>query len=241
MPDAPRIVVTLTAARRSHDPALGARRKGRYLDAVRRAGGEPIPLDETSGPTERAAAFAAMDGLLLSGGADIDPALYGATPDGTGEVRRERDVLERTAWDEAGRRGVPVLGICRGFQAINVFMGGRLVQHIDGHQGPGYLEGPPAIHPLRVAPDSRLAGILGADGAMSVNSYHHQAVRHADLAPGLVASAHAPHGSGELVEALESPDGRWVVAVQCHPERTESTPAAFERLFAAFVEAARGA
>ncbi len=104
--------------------------------------------------------------------------------------------------------------------------------------------GPAKIHPLRVAPGTRLARILfptnAGGGVLRVNSYHHQAVRPSDLAPGLVANAWASSPAGDLIEGLEAADGRFVFGVQCHPERTESTPPAFERLFSVFVDAARG-
>jgi gamma-glutamyl-gamma-aminobutyrate hydrolase PuuD len=115
---------------------------------------------------------------------------------------------------------------------------------VDGHRGASWGHGAAASHPLRVAPGTRLARILFPTnvrgGVLEVNSYHHQAVRPADLAPGLVANAWASSPAGDLVEGLEAADGRFVMAVQSHPERTESTPSAFERLFAVFVDAARG-
>ncbi|HET7677658.1 MAG TPA: gamma-glutamyl-gamma-aminobutyrate hydrolase family protein, partial [Candidatus Limnocylindrales bacterium] len=204
-----------------------------------------LPLDEETPPAERAAALAEMEGLLLSGGADLDPARYGQAPAGAREVESGRDELEWQVWQVARRRGVPVLGICRGFQAVNVFMGGRLVQHVEGHAGAAYGAGVPLRHPLRLAAGSRMARILRptdpVGAVLSVNSYHHQAVRRETLAPGLVACGMSPHREGDLVEAVESaePDS-FVLAVQCHPERTESTPPEFERLFRVFVDAARG-
>jgi putative glutamine amidotransferase len=134
--------------------------------------------------------------------------------------------------------------VCRGFQAINVFSGGTLIQHLDGHSGPAWGSGPAATHPLRVEPGTRLARILFPTnirgGVVEVNTYHHQGVGAADLAPGLVPNARTASPAGELIEGLETRDGRFVLGVQCHPERTESTPKAFERLFAFFVDAARG-
>ena len=156
----------------------------------------------------------------------------------------DRDALEAEAWAAAAERALPVVGVCRGLQAINVFSGGTLIQHLDGHSGPAWGRGPAATHPLRVEPGTRLARILFPTnvrgGVVEVNSYHHQAVGPADLAPGLVPNARAASRAGELIEGLETRDGRFVLGVQCHPERTESTPKAFERLFAFFVDAARG-
>ena len=241
----PSIVITLAAPDLTDDPAIAHRKNARYLEAIMRAGGTPIGLDQHTTSTERAAAFAAMDGLLLSGGADIDPARYGRQTTRAIGIQPGRDQLEADGWAAANERSVPILGICRGLQAINVFSGGTLVQHVDGHESPAYGSGPVNCHLVRVRPGTRLARILGSADAsavvLSVNSYHHQAVRPADLARGLIAAGSAPYPGGDLVEAVESADpDRFLVGVQCHPERTESTPEEFERLFAAFVEAARG-
>jgi gamma-glutamyl-gamma-aminobutyrate hydrolase PuuD len=240
MSDRPRIVVTL------HGPEQAAQEEptwasfDTYLDAVRRAGGEPVALDPTSTAAEREAALGSMDGLLLPGGADLDPALYGEAPHPSVAVEGARDDLERAAWSAARERGVPIFGVCRGFQAINVFSGGTLLQHLEGHDSP--IQAPEA-HPLHLDPASRLATILGeTDPLLSteVNSYHHQAVRRADLAPGLVASAVAPHDDGELVEGLEAEDPNdWLIGVQFHPERPEFIGPEFDRLWRAFVDAAR--
>jgi putative glutamine amidotransferase len=240
MSDRPRIVVTL------HGPEQAAQEEptwasfDTYLDAVRRAGGEPVALDPTSTATEREAALTSMDGLLLPGGADLDPGLYGEMPHPSVAVEGARDDLELAAWSAARERGVPIFGVCRGFQAINVFSGGTLLQHLDGHDSPTLA---PEAHPLHLDPASRLATILGETEPLlstEVNSYHHQAVRRADLAPGLVASAVAPHDDGELVEALEAADGDdWLIGVQFHPERTEFIGPEFDRLWRAFVDAAR--
>ncbi len=256
----PSIVVTLGDPSRSRGGAAARRKSELYLDAVRRAGGAPVGIDETTSTAEATAAFSGMDGLLLSGGTDLDPALYGAELQGSVGIRPDRDQLELAAWGAAAKRGLPVLGICRGLQAINVFMGGGLAQHVEGHQGPSFREGRPATHQLRLVAGSLLARILtegvgspdrvgdpdraaSPNGAAvlpsyTVNSYHHQAVRPGDLAPGLLAAGFTTSGDGEPIEALESADSRWIVGVQFHPERTESTPPEFERLFAAFVRAA---
>lgn len=236
--------MTVAVAAQQEDPEIAERKNALYAAAVARHGGQPVVLDASAKRDEREAAFAAMDGLLLSGGADLDPSRYGRPPQGSTALEPDRDALEAEAWAASQARSVPVLGICRGFQAINVFCGGTLLQHVDGHAGPSWGQGPAKAHPLRLAPGTRLARILfptnSRGGVVPVNSYHHQAVRAADLAPGLVANAWASSPAGDLVEGLEAADGRFIVAVQCHPERTESTPAAFERLFGVFVDAARG-
>ncbi len=237
----PRIVVTVAVADWHDKPDLAAQRIALYAAAVERHGGRPILLDVRATEEERRVAFDSMDGLLLSGGVDIHPARYGQTTSGAKEISRQRDELEAAAWDAAAARERPVLGLCRGLQAINVFSGGSLLQHVPGHAGPGWGEGAAHRHPVRLEAGTRLAAVLAPAVTIDVNSYHHQAVRPEDLAPGLVANAWADSVAGPIVEGLEGADGRFVVGVQCHPERTDSTPEAFERLFAAFVEAAGAA
>lgn len=236
--------MTVAVSADMSDPDIARRKNELYSSSLIRHGADPIVLDETSSPSDRAAAFAAMDGLLLSGGADIVPSRYGRPAQGARDVEPGRDALEAEAWEASQAHGVPVLGICRGFQAINVFSGGSLLQHVDGHMGASWGHGAASTHPLRVSPATRLARILfptnARGGVLEVNTYHHQAIRATDLAPGLVASAWTSSASGDLVEGLEAADGRFVIGVQSHPERTESTPPAFERLFAVFVDAARG-
>ena len=222
-------------------PDLAARRNALYLAAIRRHDADAIPLDARMPAEVRQEALRTMDGLLLSGGADIDPRLYGAPVAGALDIERERDRLEAMAWTVAEERQVPVLGICRGLQAINVFSGGSLLQHVEGHAAAAWGSGAPAMHPIRLEPGTRLATVLGPMETLEVNAYHHQAIREEDLAPGLRAAAWADSSAGPLVEGLEGPGERFVVGVQCHPERTESTPDAFERLFAAFVAAATAA
>ena len=241
--DRPKIVVTLAVAARQAEPDLAERKNKLYLDAIARHGGQPIALDATADPATRTEALAAMDGLLLSGGVDIDPARYGQPSRGSVDVEPDRDELEARAWTAVAARGVPVVGVCRGFQAINIFSGGGLLQDVAGHRGPAWGHGPAKTHPLRLVPGTRLARILSPArviGATEVNSYHHQAVRAADLAPGLVANAWAASSAGDLVEGLEAGDGRFLFGIQCHPERQDSTPPEFERLWSVFVDACRG-
>ena len=242
VPRPPRIVVTLTVAAAQAEPDIAERKHALYLDAVMRHGAAAIPLDATSSAEMRGAAFATMDGLLLTGGADLDPVRYGRPNEGSREIDPERDELEAAAWLVAEARGVPVLGICRGLQVMNALAGGVLLQHVDEHQGPGWGHGPALTHGLSLVPGTVTARILdpGASGAdLVVNSYHHQGVRVEDLAPAFTASAFADSPAGPLVEAFESQPDPWRMAVQCHPERPESTPRAFEALFEAFVEACR--
>jgi len=234
----PRIVVTLAAPEDADDPDLQRRRNDRYADAVERHGATAVRLTARATAAEREAAFGSMDGLMISGGADIDPRRFGQPVDGATDIDEARDELEAVAWAAADARSLPVLGICRGLQAINVFSGGSLLQHVDGHAGAAWGSGPALTHPIRLVGETRLASLLGPEPEIEVNAYHHQGIRAVDLAPGLIAAAWADSTAGPLVEGAEATDGRFLVGVQCHPERTESTPAAFERLFAAFVESA---
>jgi putative glutamine amidotransferase len=237
--DQPRIVATLANPEISTDPEVAAMKNHRYLEALERAGATPLPLDERDSPARRAEAWAMMDGLLLSGGADVDPARYGEAPAGARAVEPGRDALEDEGYRAALAAGVPILGVCRGLQAINVFAGGSLVQHLDGHESAAYPSPAVTRHRLDLAAGSRLAMILGESSDLEVNSYHHQAITPDRLGPGLRISATADHaGAGDLVEAVESTDpDRWMIGVQCHPERTESSPPVFERLWSAFVAA----
>jgi putative glutamine amidotransferase len=240
-PDArPPLVAVTRGDPRAADPERSATITEAYVAAIARSGGETVVLTPSMAPAAREQALAAMDGLLLSGGADLSPALYARAPAGTREVDAARDALELEAWRIAAERDLPVLGICRGLQAINVFSGGGLSQHVDGHEE---ADGTAVRHGIRVVGGTQLARILRPTNpgafVLRVNSAHHQAVRAEDLAPGLLASAWAQAGEQGVVEALEGRDpGRLVLGVQCHPERTASSPPEFERLFRFFVDAA---
>jgi putative glutamine amidotransferase len=241
---AARIVITVSDPSKLADPGLALRKQQNYIEAVARHGAEAIIVHAGLPAGARSEALATMNGLLLAGGPDVDPGRYGRRRLPSDAVEEDRDALEAEAWAAAAERALPVVGVCRGLQAINVFSGGTLIQHVDGHSGPAWGRGPAATHPLRVEPGTRLARILFPTnvrgGVVEVNTYHHQAVGPADLAPGLVPNARAASRAGELIEGLETRDGRFVLGIQCHPERTESTPKAFERLFGFFVDAARG-
>ena len=180
-------------------------------------------------PVEDPASLDGVDGLCLAGGGDVDPALYGAArrPE-TEEADLDRDRLESALLRDALDRDLPVLAICRGLQLLNAVLGGTLEQHIEGHNHRKLRD----AHEIRIAPGSRLERILGTRDYV-VNSRHHQAA--ANLAPGLVLSATAPDG---VVEALEVPGKRFVLAVQWHPEgRTDGDDA---NIFQAFREALAG-
>ena len=200
----------------------------RYAAYVRAAGGDPVVLRPGDEP-----APAALDGLLFSGGVDVDPRHFGQPPHPSIEVDEERDQFELPLARRALEAGLPVLGICRGMQLLNVVAGGSLIQHLEGHRlGPDSVQS--GQHVVRVAPDSELAAILGRD-EVPVNSRHHQAVGSDELAPGLTPTAWSPDG---VIEAFERPGEGWLVAVQWHPERVDEVDPACRRLAEALVERA---
>jgi putative glutamine amidotransferase len=186
-----------------------------------------------------------MDGLVLSGGEDVDPQLYGEEPHVENDpVNRPYDDYEIDFLREAIRREVPVLAICRGHQVLNVALGGSLVQHIEGDGHRAYPDGGPEKvsrwHSIRVEPGSLLHRIYG-ETEFEVNSRHHQAVTADRIAPGLRAAAFSPDGFVEGLEAVE-PRG-WLVGVQWHPERPDpeqpNHATMSRRLFSAFLAAVR--
>ena len=208
-----------------------------YLDAVLRYGGEPL-LTRPGGRASHAGRLEGADGLMLTGGEDVAPARYGerVDPDAGVYVNPERDAMEFELIREALERDMPVLAICRGMQLLNVFMGGKLIQHLDGHRGPDMESEPSAFHRIYIAPGSKLAAVVGSGGTVRVNSIHHQGAREPQKAPGLLASAYALDDG--LIEGVELPDHRWAIGVQFHPERREETPPHFDRLFEALVDRA---
>jgi putative glutamine amidotransferase len=210
-----------------------------YVRSVERAGAVPVILPPVD-PGDVGALLDRLDGVLLSGGVDVDPALYGQAPHPKlGRVDRRRDDFEIALVREALRRDSPVLAICRGQQVLNVATGGTLVQDIPssleravGHDGTG-----PRCrrtHRVAVARGTRLREILGQDVA-SVNSFHHQSVD--AVGEGLVVSARCPEDG--VVEGLEMPSRAFVLAVQWHPESFCGRPGSFQPLFDAHAEACR--
>jgi len=210
-----------------------------YVQAVIQAGGLPVliplglPDDHLQGLLSR------LDGILFSGGGDIDPARFGAEPHPEVDfVDPDRDRIEIQLIQAAIERSTPFLGICRGIQTLNVALGGSLYTHIpDQHPhalAHPYQEGNPRnflAHEVRLQPGTRLSEILGQPNLM-VNSLHHQGIDR--LAQGLLAAAHAPDG---LIEAVEWRGGGFGFAVQWHPEwLTDQEP--MRALFRAFVKAA---
>ena len=218
--------------------------RDRYWARVGEAGGEVVDLDESA--AGRAADIVPeLDALLLTGGIDVDPAIYGRERHvKVKETSIDRDRHELAYLEAALARDIPVLAICRGHQLLNVGFGGTLMQHIDSgeHRADFRTEGYPSRwHEVELAGDSRLASVLGST-RFEINSRHHQGVQTADIGAGLRPIAFASDHQGQLVEGLESGQHRWVVGVQWHPERPEEHKAAFaplmRRLFAAFIDVA---
>ena len=200
-----------------------------YVDAVERAGGRPVLIP----PSEEAVAetLDALDGIVFSGGADLDPARYGADPHPeTDTPQARRDAGEMALLEAALERDIPTLAICRGFQLLNVARGGDLVQHLPDEVGTDEHKQVPGAfmqHPVDVKDGTRLASMVG--DRSDVTSHHHQGIGR--LGKGLVEAAWA--GDGTL-EGVEDPSKRFLVGVQWHPEAGED-----EALFRNLVEEAR--
>jgi putative glutamine amidotransferase len=196
-----------------------------YPRLVQRAGGLAAMLPPDA-PEYAAAAVARLDGLVIAGGPDVEPVRYGAERDPrTGPPADARDAWELALIEAALRARLPLLGICRGMQLLNVALGGTLVQHIDGHaEVPGVF----GRHPVKPVPGTSYAEVVPEE--TSVPTYHHQSVDR--LGAGLEVSAYAADGT---VEAVELPGPSWVVGVQWHPEMGDDV-----RVMRALVEAATG-
>lgn len=211
-----------------------------YVEAVLAAGGAPLLLPCVDAPEAIREALAVVRGLLITGGPDVDPAHFGQQPRRElGGVSPERDALDRAVVQYALERPeLPVLGICRGIQALNVFAGGSLTQDIPA-QVPGAIKhsqeapGWHGTHVITIAGDSQLAATVGPE-PLAVNSYHHQAV--AVLASGFRAVAHSADG---VVEAIEREGARFCLGVQFHPEIMSEREERAARLFRRLVAEAR--
>lgn len=211
-----------------------------YLESVRRSGGEPFELDAAR--DKASAVVARASGLMLTGGGDVDPGLYGEAPHPTYQPSEEgRDAYEIGLIKAALDAGLPIFAICRGMQILNVALGGTLVQDIPSMvNGAAHHSVPDPryhiAHEVWVARGSRLAAVMGdkLEGeTCQVNSRHHQAVK--TVAPGWDVSGTAPDG---VIEAIEQPGQAFRLAVQWHPENFWRT-GEFRPLFEGFIEAAR--
>jgi len=208
-----------------------------YVDVVRVAGGVPLILPPVEGETPEG--LDAIDGLILPGGGDVDPMHYGGGHhDANYGISQERDQFELgLARAALTRPGLPILCVCRGVQLLNVALGGDLIAHIPDHFGNTVVHRTPQLKPVphgvRLAPESRLAGLLD-ETELVVQSVHHQAVGR--LGDGLRAVAWSEDG---VVEAVESDTHPFVIGVQWHPELDALTDTRPMRLFEALVEQAR--
>jgi putative glutamine amidotransferase len=206
----------------------------RYVDSIRRGGGCPVLLPPGGSDDEASATVSSLDGVVLAGGADVNPARYGAEAHPKTVLSDpDRDAWELAVASAALREGVPLLGICRGMQVLNVCLGGTLHQHVpdlvehEGHDGPasGF-----ARHRVRVTAGRRVASILSSGDYFEVPTHHHQAV---DVTgAGLIPVAWAEDGIVEAVEGAPGELDGFVVGVQWHPEQGDD-PRLFDALMAA--------
>lgn len=211
----------------------------RYASAVESAGGEPLEIALAATPAEIARTLAACQGILLPGsGADVNPAKYGEALNGSNPVDPAREAADELLLQDAFNLRKPILGICYGFQSMNVWLGGSLIQDIPSqkpaaithHRVNGQL---PPPHEVQLAEYSRLRSLAGSTES-SVNSSHHQAI--ARLGDGLqLAAACSADG---VIEAAEMRDRTFVIGVQWHPERDFQESLFSQRIFGAFVDAA---
>ncbi|MFO7741687.1 MAG: gamma-glutamyl-gamma-aminobutyrate hydrolase family protein [Anaerolineae bacterium] len=212
-----------------------------YVEAVSLAGGTPLIVPPYLEGDPLRAAFDGIDGLILSGGGDIHPSFFADSDRGLlwrVDERRDRGELSLARWALDERR--PVLGICRGIQALNVASGGTLIQDIPtqmsstlSHSSIAGRPLPTVAHTVEVQSGSHLSDLLGA-GEVDVNSAHHQAVK--ELGDPLVVVARAPDG---VIEALEAPGHPFCIGVQWHPEVMIESAPIMRRLFEGLIEAAR--
>lgn len=233
------VIGVTTMRRKSHVGMQIASVAEAYVEALVQANASPVLLPNALPEEALDDLLPCLDGVLFSGGGDIDPELYHAEehPKLSG-VERARDHLEISLVQRMVAEGKPFLGICRGQQSVNVALGGTLyvdiTDQVPGSEKHDFYPGwerDHLAHPVKVAGDSRLAKILGEE-SLEVNSFHHQAVD--KLAPGLIPTAYAPDG---ILEGLELADHPFGLAVQWHPEwLTAHRP--MRALFRAFVEAA---
>ena len=202
-----------------------------YIEAIEMTGAEVVPVMHDTPLDTLYPLVVSLDAMIFSGGCDVDPLHYGqAREPGCGRIDPRRDQIELALADLVLGRNIPVLGICRGIQMLNVVLGGTLKQDIPNHRV-SETSDDPIWHDVRIDPSSRLAQIAGTDRAR-VNSYHHQAIDR--LADGLVATAWAEDGT---IEAMEMPGERFFVGLQWHPEKSlredELSKAVFKAMRAA--------
>lgn len=210
-----------------------------YITAIMEAGGIPLLLPSVDANSEDNIILAThmlsrIDGVLFTGGGDIDPLFYGEhrmAP--LSRVYRARDGFELALAKVAAKEGLPVLGICRGCQVLNIMGGGTLKQHVESHWQESPEETP--THRIKIEKDTKLFNIMKEE-ELIVNSFHRQAIK--ELAFGFIISAYADDG---VVEGIESTKHKFVIGVQFHPENLFQESSAIKRLFSSFINACRGA
>ena len=213
--------------------------KGAYMQMLEGLGALPVIMPLTTDEAVLDRYLDLCDGLLLSGGADIDPVHYGEVNEGLcGSISPLRDEVELKLCRMAVDRDMPVLGICRGHQVLNVALGGTMYQDLKVQQGTAFEHMVPdpvggLVHEVAIVPGSPLAELQGAE-SMMVNSRHHQAIR--DVAPGLVVQATSPDG---VIESVYLPGKRFVWGVQWHPESVWEISAENRKIAEAFLQAAK--
>ena len=212
-----------------------------YVHSLIAAGGVPLLIPTALDDVTTYELFRAADGVMLTGGDDVDPALFGEDKhEKTGGIDPDRDRVEMALTRWAIAENKPLLGICRGVQVMNVSLGGSLIQDIPSQSPselthPGHWYSAPrdqVLHTVRCDAGSHIAALLGAE--VGVNSFHHQSIRR--VATGFVATAYASDG---IVEAIEAPDQRFCVGVQWHPEEMAAGRADMQNLFRMLVDVAR--
>ena len=221
--------------------ATGSAANISYIEAVELAGGIPLIIPRIDEGTDLEKVVSHIDGLLVIGGEDIDPAIYGeeAIPE-MGEIVAWRDEYDIAVVSKAYQAGIPILGICRGIQVINVAFGGTLYQDL-----PAQFEGLTEVHSQKepssqgthrivVEKGTELAYIL-PEGELKVNSFHHQAVK--DVAPGFIVAARSPEGVVEAIEYIDETHN--IMGVQFHPEKMVGTSDTFLPIFTRFIATSR--
>ena len=203
-----------------------------YLDSVYKAGAMPILLQPRADADFIEKICACSDGFIFSGGEDIDPAYYGEENIASKNICSIRDEFEKMLFDAAIKTGKPILGICRGMQVINVFLGGSLHQHIDGHVQEESRE--IRTHSVSVIENTLLSDILDSK-RVEVNSFHHQVIK--TLAEGVTINALSDDG---YIEAFHAKDHPFLIGVQWHPESYYNECETSKKIFEAFINACKG-
>jgi putative glutamine amidotransferase len=243
-----RPIIGITATLKEDMDAVAERPLGKfvradldYVDGVTGAGGVPVVLPPAGDERSAEAVIQSLDGLLLSGGSDLNPGYYGEEPvPELGITIPERDAFEMALVGLALRRGMPIFGICRGMQVLNVALGGTLYQDLPSQWERDLLkhrQDTPKwqpTHEVKVREASYIAEVMGRE-LVKVNSYHHQGIK--TLAEGLVATGRSSDGVIEAVEA-EDVSERWLLGVQWHAEAMRGAGPQQESLFEAHVSAA---